>query len=158
MKDIVLGPWLLLLFVMSSFPLPPIAKEERKEEEIERKIFSRKMLKENVLKVRRSWLNEYRRIREILLRDLDIESILLENVDYMAILISTVYFSWKFDHVYEQFLLKTFTKFLSTDALCNRRSHAFFSLHSQSMRLSWFFYVGPHILIKPPWRSTSFTY
>jgi len=39
---------------MSSFPLSPIAKEEKKEEEIERREFSRKMLKENVLKLRRS--------------------------------------------------------------------------------------------------------
>ena len=60
---------------MSSFPLSPIAKEEKKEEEIERKKFSRKMLKENVLKLRRRCLNEYRRISEILLQDLDIRDI-----------------------------------------------------------------------------------
>ena len=138
MKDIVLGPWLLLLFVMSSFPLSPIAKEEKKEEEIERREFSRKMLKENVLKLRRSWLNECRRIWEILFQDIGIRDIYTcQFDDYMAILISTIYLSRQF--VYAQFLLKISTEFLSTHALRNRRSHAFFSLYSLLMRLSWFF-------------------
>ena len=46
---------------------------------------------------------------------------IVTRVDYMAILISTIYLSWKFDHVYVKFLLKIFSEFLSTYALGNRR-------------------------------------